>query len=160
MIPNGISVWQQFFIVTKNGILPKVSISFIFTYFVISLICTITLKALLDTPITSQQPWQVPGWPSQSWRQTAALVKPETSTNAASNALRTFFPNSQGKLYKGFKVRCGSGGPRASGHPLTLGFEAPKLSIFGPYLIFSIIFFALLHSAYYFFNMLLFQRSN
>ena len=28
------------------------------------------------------------------------------------------------------------GGPRGPGPPLTLGFEAPKLSIFGPYLIF------------------------
>ena len=28
------------------------------------------------------------------------------------------------------------GGPGGLGPPLTLGFEAPKLSIFGPYLIF------------------------
>ena len=28
------------------------------------------------------------------------------------------------------------GGPGGPGPPLTLGFEAPKLSIFGPYLIF------------------------
>ena len=35
------------------------------------------------------------------------------------------------------------GGPRGPGPPPTLGFEAPKLSIFGPYLIFSIIFFCL-----------------
>ena len=28
------------------------------------------------------------------------------------------------------------GGPRGPGPPLTLGFEAQKLSIFGPYLIF------------------------
>ena len=34
-------------------------------------------------------------------------------------------------------TRCGSGGgPGGPGPPLTLGFEAPKLSIFGPYLIF------------------------
>ena len=44
--------------------------------------------------------------------------------------------------------------------PLTLGFETPNLSIFGPYLIFPKIFFASLCSTYYFFNMLLFQRSN
>ena len=30
----------------------------------------------------------------------------------------------------------GGGGPRGPGPPLTLGFEAPKLSIFGSYLIF------------------------
>ena len=30
----------------------------------------------------------------------------------------------------------GGGGPGGPGPPLTLGFEAPKLSIFGPYLIF------------------------
>ena len=30
----------------------------------------------------------------------------------------------------------GGGGPGARAPPLTLGFEAPKLSIFGPYLIF------------------------
>ena len=41
------------------------------------------------------------------------------------------------------------GGPRGPGPTLTLGFEAPKLSIF-----------ALLCSAYYFFNMLLFKSSN
>ena len=59
------------------------------------------------------------------------------------------------------KIRCGSrGGPGGPGPPLTLGFEAPKLSIFGPYLIFPLIFFASLRSAYYFFNMLLFQSSN
>ena len=29
------------------------------------------------------------------------------------------------------------GGPRGPGPPPTLGFEAPKLSIFGPYLNFS-----------------------
>ena len=30
----------------------------------------------------------------------------------------------------------GGGAPGARAPPLTLGFEAPKLSIFGPYLIF------------------------
>ena len=45
------------------------------------------------------------------------------------------------------------------GAPLTLGFEAPKLSIFGPYLMFPQ-FFVLLGSAYYFFNILLFHSSN
>ena len=36
------------------------------------------------------------------------------------------------------RVRCGSrgGAPGARAPPLTLGFEAPKLSMFGPYLIF------------------------
>ena len=52
------------------------------------------------------------------------------------------------------------GAPGARAPPLTLGFEAPKLSIFGPYLIFSIFFFASLRSVYYFFNMLLFHSSN
>ena len=32
--------------------------------------------------------------------------------------------------------RGSGGGPRGPGPPLTLGFEAPELSIFGPYLIF------------------------
>ena len=48
------------------------------------------------------------------------------------------------------------GGAPGARAPLTLGFEAPKLSILGPYLIF-LIFFASLRSAYYFFNMLLFK---
>ena len=52
------------------------------------------------------------------------------------------------------------GGPGGPGPPLTLGFEAPKLSIFGPYLIFPQFFFASLRSAYYFFNMLLIHSSN
>ena len=40
-----------------------------------------------------------------------------------------------------WKGRCGSrGGPGGPGPPLTLGFEAPKLSIFGPYLIFPYFF--------------------
>ena len=34
------------------------------------------------------------------------------------------------------QVRIQGGGPGGPGPPLTLGFEAPKLSIFGPYLIF------------------------
>ena len=34
------------------------------------------------------------------------------------------------------QVRIQGGGPGARAPPLTLGFEAPKLSIFGPYLIF------------------------
>ena len=34
-----------------------------------------------------------------------------------------------------YQVRI-QGGARGPGPPLTLGFEAPKLSIFGPYLIF------------------------
>ena len=38
-------------------------------------------------------------------------------------------------------ARCGSrGGTRGPGPPLTLGFKAPKLSIFGPYLIFPYFF--------------------
>ena len=52
------------------------------------------------------------------------------------------------------------GGPGGPAPPLTLGFEAPKLSIFGALFNFSIIFFASLRSAYYFFNMLLFHSSN
>ena len=52
------------------------------------------------------------------------------------------------------------GGPGARAPPLTLGFEAPKLSIFGPYLIFPQFFFASLHSAYYFFYMLFIHSSN
>ena len=42
------------------------------------------------------------------------------------------------------RIQGGPGGPP----PLTLGFEAPKQSNFGPYYF----FFASLHSAYYFFN--------
>ena len=34
------------------------------------------------------------------------------------------------------QVRIQGGAPGARAPPLTLGFEAPKLSIFGPYLIF------------------------
>ena len=45
-----------------------------------------------------------------------------------------------------------------AGTPLTQGFQASKLSIFGSYLIFP--FFASLHSAYYFFDILLFHSSN
>ena len=61
----------------------------------------------------------------------------------------------------GTRDRCGSrGAPGARATPLTLGFEAPKLSILGALFNFSIIFFASLCSAYYFFNMLLFQSSN
>ena len=52
------------------------------------------------------------------------------------------------------------GGPGARAPPPTLGFEAPKLSILGPYLIFPQFFFASLRSAYYFFNMLLIHSSN
>ena len=37
---------------------------------------------------------------------------------------------------KDVQVRIQGGGPGGPGPPLTLGFEAPKLSIFGPYLIF------------------------
>ena len=49
------------------------------------------------------------------------------------------------------------GGPRGPGPPpLTPSFEAPKLSILGPYLILFLIFFASLRSAYFFFNILLF----
>ena len=59
------------------------------------------------------------------------------------------------------RIQGGRGpGAQGPGPPLTLGFEAPKLSIFGPYLIFTYFFFASLCSAYYFFNMLLFQSSN
>ena len=57
-------------------------------------------------------------------------------------------------------LRCGSTGARWPRPPsLTLSFEAPKLSIFGPYLIFPY-FFASFNSAYHFFNMLLFHSSN
>ena len=35
-----------------------------------------------------------------------------------------------------YQVRIQGGAPGARAPPLTLGFEAPKLSIFGPYLIF------------------------
>ena len=38
-------------------------------------------------------------------------------------------------IYK-TQVRIQGGGPGGPGPPPTLGFEAPKLSIFGPYLIF------------------------
>ena len=38
--------------------------------------------------------------------------------------------------YKVSESGADPGGARGSGPPLTLGFEAPKLSIFGPYLIF------------------------
>ena len=58
------------------------------------------------------------------------------------------------------QVRIQGGAPGARAPPLTLGFEAPKLSIFGPYLIFPQFFFASLRSAYYFFNMLLIHSSN
>ena len=54
--------------------------------------------------------------------------------------------------------RCGfrgEGGPGA--RPPTPSFEAPELSISGPCLIF-LYFFALLHLAYYFFNILLFCK--
>ena len=51
----------------------------------------------------------------------------------------------------------GAWGP--SPPPLTLGFEAPKLSIFGPYLLLPH-FFTSLCLAYYFFNILLFHSSN
>ena len=37
---------------------------------------------------------------------------------------------------KSHQVRIQGGAPGARAPPLTLGFEAPKLSIFGPYLIF------------------------
>ena len=59
-----------------------------------------------------------------------------------------------------YQVRIQGGAPGARAPPLTLGFEAPKLSIFGPYLIFPQFFFASLRSAYYFFNMLLIHSSN
>ena len=50
--------------------------------------------------------------------------------------------------------RCRSGGP------LDLRFWGPEIEHFGPYLIFPSFFFALLHLAYYFFNILLFHSWN
>ena len=61
-------------------------------------------------------------------------------------------------LQAGTPLGADPGGPR--GPPLTLDFEAPKLSIFGALFNFSTIFFASLCSAYYFFNVLLFHSSN
>ena len=52
------------------------------------------------------------------------------------------------------------GAPGARAPPLTLGSEAPKLSMSGPYLIFPQFFFASLRWADYFFNMLLIHGSN
>ena len=53
------------------------------------------------------------------------------------NYLNTRKKNGKKKLksWERIQVRI-QGGPRGPGPPLTLGFEAPKLSIFGPYLIF------------------------
>ena len=52
------------------------------------------------------------------------------------------------------------GGPGGPGPPLDPRFWGPKIEHFWALFNFSIIFFASLHSAYYFFNMLLFQSSN
>ena len=52
------------------------------------------------------------------------------------------------------------GAPGAQVLTLMLGFEAPKLSIFWALFNFSIICFASLCLAYYFFDMLLFHSSN
>ena len=50
------------------------------------------------------------------------------------------------------------GGTRGPGPPLTLGFKAPKLSIFGPYLIFP--YFFLPRFAQCIISLLLFHSSN
>ena len=73
---------------------------------------------------------------------------------------RNIFPHKISSILFRHGSRGGPRGPVGLGPPLTPGFEAPKLSIFGPYLIFPLFFFASLRSAYYFFNMLLFQSSN
>ena len=57
----------------------------------------------------------------------AALVH-EVLEGGGGNATNPFTQSCQ--------VRIQGGGPGGPGPPLTLGFEAPKLSIFGPYLIF------------------------
>ena len=57
-------------------------------------------------------------------------------------SLHFYFPGisaSLAPLGLGLMIVAGAdpgGGPGGPGPPLTLGFEAPKLSIFGPYLIF------------------------
>ena len=49
----------------------------------------------------------------------------------------TLFPHiSFYNIYFNTGADPGGGGPGPRAPPLTLGFEAPKLSIFGPYLIF------------------------
>ena len=58
-------------------------------------------------------------------------------------------------------TRCGSrGGPGGPGPPLDPRFWGPKIEHFWALFNFSLIFFASLCSAYYFFNMMLFQSSN
>ena len=52
------------------------------------------------------------------------------------------------------------GGPRGPGPPPDPRFWGPKIEHFAALFNFSIIFFASLRSAYYFFNMLLFHSSN
>ena len=49
--------------------------------------------------------------------------------------LSSFLGDFPRKLVIKDQVRIQGGGPEARAPPLTLGFEAPKLSIFGPYLI-------------------------
>ena len=56
--------------------------------------------------------------------------------------------------------RCGSRGGRGPGPPLDPRFWGPKIEHFWALFNFSLIFLASLRSAYYFFNMLLFQSSN
>ena len=56
--------------------------------------------------------------------------------------------------------RCGSGGGPGAQAPLDPRFWGPKIEHFWALFNFSIIFFASLRSAYYFFNILLFQSSN
>ena len=52
------------------------------------------------------------------------------------------------------------GGPRGPGPPPDPRFWGPKIEHFWALFNFSLIFFASLRSAYYFFNILLFQSSN
>ena len=54
----------------------------------------------------------------------------------------------------------GGGGPGGPGPPPDPRFWGPKIEHFAALFNFSIIFFASLRSAYYFFNMLLFHSSN
>ena len=55
-----------------------------------------------------------------------------------------------------FNTRCGSRGA-GPGPPIDPRFRGPKIEHFWALFNFSLIFFALLHLAYYFFNMLLFR---
>ena len=78
--------------------------------------------------------------------QTGSLKIPYTSSN-----LFTLYPIHPG---------ADPGGPRGPRPPLDPRFWGPKIEHFWALFNFSIIFFASLCLAYYFFNMLLFQSSN